>query len=296
MTKNSLISIIISTKYKPWSVISNTLNSIVSSDFKDFEIILVDQNKHGDISSKISSDIKYKDIRCLNSTMTGLSKGRNSGITHSHGEWLLFFDDDAIMPADVLGKIAMTLNENKGIPLIFYGNVLTTDTNKPYLAKAALAGDSIGLFNFDSVCSIALIFNRKIFDDVGLFDESLGAGVEFGSGEESDVILRTLRKGFEIKRLNDFTVYHPSPAVSDLQKRISYGMGTGAIYKKHIFSSLHFFVILGPKLLVMILLRALLIISNFHSTASRNFHLYFLRGCVKGFIQYKGTAHNNSNK
>jgi glycosyltransferase involved in cell wall biosynthesis len=295
MRNNVLISIIISTFNKPWSILSTTLESVISSDFRDFEIILIDQNRNSNIKSAIGENYKFKQITYLQSSEIGLSRGRNLGIKHAQGKWILFFDDDAILPGNTLRRISPVLIHNINHSLILYGTVFILETNKPYLKKTAFSGNKLGLLNFDSVCSIALMFNQKVFEEVGLFDEKLGAGVTLGSGEEADIILRTLKKGLAIQHLDGFEVYHPAPILSDLSKRISYGMGTGALYKKHLCSSLHFFVILGPKLLVMMLLRIFLIIINFHSAESRNFHLFFLRGCTKGFIQYRDSSKNKNN-
>lgn len=282
-----LLSFIISTKNKPWEVVSKTLDSIISSDCQDYEIILVDQNESQEINTRIPSKRKYQNITYLKSKETGLSKGRNLGINHSQGKWLLFFDDDAILSGDFFNKAAFTLVDNQEVPLVFYGRVLTLDTHDLYMKRSLLMGKKIRLLNFDAVSSIALIFNRKIFDNVGLFDENLGAGVEFGAGEESDIILRTLKKGYKIKLLNDFRVYHPTVNLVDLERRKSYGMGIGAIYKKHIFSSLYFFLILSTKLVAEIFLRAALVLSKFKSANLRRYHFYYLNGYIKGFFQYK---------
>lgn len=281
-----LISIVISTKGKPWETLSKTLDSILLSDFEDLEVILVDQNTNGEIKSGIGSDDKYKDIIYVASAEKGLSNGRNTGIERSCGKWLIFFDDDAIMPAETLGKAASHLIAHKDEPLIFYGNVNILGSEKPYLKKSFLNSNRISLFNFDSVCSIALIFNRKIFDTVGLFDVNLGAGTTFGAGEETDIILQALRSNCSVRLLGDFKVYHPADVI-DLEKRESYGMGIGAIYRKHITSSFRFFTILGPKFFLEMVLRSVLIIIRMASAMSRNYHFYFLKGNIKGFLKYR---------
>ena len=45
MKENVLISIIISTRNKPWKIVSKSLDSILASNFKNLEIILIDQNE-----------------------------------------------------------------------------------------------------------------------------------------------------------------------------------------------------------------------------------------------------------
>ncbi len=286
MRNNVLISIIISTFNKPWSILSTTLESIISSDFRDFEIILIDQNRNSNIEPALEENYKFKQITYLQSLDIGLSRGRNLGIKHAKGRWILFFDDDAILPGNTLNKIIDILTENRNNPLIYCGRVLIPDTGKPYLKKSAVMGKKISLINFDSVCSIALLFHKRIFDEIGLFDEAFGAGADYGAGEESDIILRALKKGYKIKKLDGFNVYHPLSDTEDLSKRKSYGIGTGALYRKHIFSSLSNFFILTLKLFAELILRVALIIRNLNSSGLRNYHLFYLQGYIKGFFSY----------
>lgn len=287
MNANILISIIISTRDKPWDLLSRTLDSILSSASKDFEIIVVDQNFGGDIRPGIRSDPKYAGIVYINSDDIGLSKGRNSGIKRAKGNWLLFFDDDAIMPSDTLSTISSALYERADEPMIYYGEILTLETNRPYLKKSLTMGSRIGLLNFDSVCSIALLFNARVMLETGLFDERLGAGAEYGAGEESDIILRALKHGFRIERLDGFRVYHREAGTSDLSRRESYGMGAGALYKKHIFSSPRFFSALFSRLILELSLRALLILRYTASADLRQYHLNYMRGFIKGLRRFR---------
>jgi glycosyltransferase involved in cell wall biosynthesis len=289
MNSNSnLISIVISTRGKPWEILSKTLDSIISSVFKGYEIVLVDQNNNDDIKKKISDSSVYEDIIYIPSNEKGLSRGRNKGLAHSNGNWIIFFDDDAILPNNTLQKIIKTLSEKKDEAWIHYGKVLTLETGKPYLKKAALMGKRINLLNFDSVCSISLIFNRRSIEITGGFDERLGAGAELGSGEETDMLLRAFAERIEIRSLNDFVVYHPAAEiVIDIQKRRSYGMGLGAVYRKHIFSSLYFLVALSLKLFSELMLRVALIIINSGSPLFRRYHSVYLAGFMKGFFMKK---------
>jgi glycosyltransferase involved in cell wall biosynthesis len=287
MKNGVLISIVISTYNKPWETLAGTLNSVLRSTFKDYELIVVDQNEHNHIKKGIGSDEKYREVLYLKSDSRGLSKGRNLGIAHSKGQWLLFFDDDALLPDDILSRVSRVLSNNENRPVVYYGRALITGTKRPYLRKSAAMGRKISLLNFDSVCSIALLFNREVFLKAGPFDETLGAGVEYGAGEESDVILRALKNNCTVKFLPEFTVYHPPANTSDPEKRESYGKGIGALYKKHMFSSPYFFFVMGFKFLVESFLRSILILCNINSSRGRKYHAHYLKGCISGFIQYK---------
>ena len=287
MKNDVLISIIISTRDKPWEVLSKTLDSILSSTAEDLEIILVDQNSGSAIKSGIQNAQKYSGIAYINSDDTGLSRGRNSGIKRAKGSWLLFFDDDAIMLADTLTAISPALYQQKDEPMIYFGDIRTLETGRPYLKKSITMGSRIGLLNFDSVCSIALLFNSRVILETGLFDETLGAGEEYGAGEESDILLRALKHGIRIERLEGFRVYHPETGRTDPARRKSYGMGTGAMYRKHIFSSPRFFAALSLKFIAELLLRTLLMLRHITSPDLKEYHYRYMQGCIRGFVQYR---------
>jgi len=283
MKENVLISIIISTRNKPWEIVSKSLDSILASNFKNFEIILIDQNETQEIGSRIKSEKKYRDIFYLKSKEVGLSKGRNLGIKYSKGKWLLFFDDDAILSKDFFEKIKTHLKENQEKEIIFYGKVLNLEDGSPYL-KRSIKTSYLHLWNFDSVCSIALIFNKKAIEKIGYFDESFGVGSRFGAGEEGDMIIRALKKGIKIKYLKDFIVYHPKAKI-DLKKKYLYGYGLGALYRKHIFTSFKCFLVLKVKFILEIIIRTILsIFFAIVDFQKSQLHFSYLKGFIKGFF------------
>jgi len=286
MKKSVLISIIISTRNKPWEVVSKSLDSLLNSKFKDLEIILVDQNESQEIKLKIKSEKKYRNVLYLKSKEIGLSKGRNLGMKYSKGKWLLFFDDDAILPKNFFEKIEIPLKENQEKEMIFYGKVLNLENGSSYL-KRSIPTPYLHLWNFDSVCSIALIFNKKAIKKIGKFDENFGVGSKFGAGEEGDMIIRALKKGIKIKYLKDFIVYHPKPK-TDPKKKYLYGYGLGALYRKHIFSSFKCFLVLGVKFILEIVARGVLsIFFLFYNFQISQSHFNYLKGFVKGFLLKK---------
>ena len=85
---------------------------------------------------------------------------------------------------------------------------------------------------FRTVISPSIFIKIKSRDDV-FFDENLGVGRKFGSGEETDMILELLHRGYKGMFLNDYIVYHPNK-IEPIEKIYSYGLGYGATIKKQV--------------------------------------------------------------
>lgn len=117
---------------------------------------------------------------------------------------------------------------------------------------------------------------------VGGFDERLGvgAGTAFGSGEETDYLLRAISKGFRLEYLPGLKVHHPnSLAVWDrrtVRRARDYGAGMGLVVRKHGYP----FWFKG-KILARPLAGALLSMATLHPGRSRYYLSTFL-GRLKG--------------
>lgn len=82
--------------YKVGKYIENSMRSVVSQRFKDFEVILVDNNTPDDsieIAERIlkPSGIEY---RIVKQCIQGLPAARNMGIAEAKGEWIVSIDPD----------------------------------------------------------------------------------------------------------------------------------------------------------------------------------------------------------
>ena len=91
---------------------------------------------------------------------------------------------------------------------------------------------------FYQAMSIGLFIRREVFANIGGFDESLGlgAGTPYGSGEESDLLIRACQAGWLLSRCPQLVIWHAnvdyaSPGLAE--KAISYGRGRRRILQKH---------------------------------------------------------------
>ncbi len=90
-----MISIVIPL-YNKEHCIKETLSSILSQNYKDFEIVVVNDGSKDNSVAAVNS-INDSRIRLINKENEGVSKTRNRGIKEAHGEWVMFFDADDLM-------------------------------------------------------------------------------------------------------------------------------------------------------------------------------------------------------
>lgn len=107
------------------------IESVISQDFQDFEIILVDDgstDETGKIcdnyakklpyssiisqkTKKVNGKVKTPYIKVIHQANAGLSEARNSGVAQASGQYLIFLDGDDFLEPDSLGKIATNLQD-----------------------------------------------------------------------------------------------------------------------------------------------------------------------------------------
>lgn len=97
--KNPQISVVIAT-YKRPDLLFRAVDSVLIQDFRDFEIIIVDDNGSGSdmqVNTENTLRDKFEDERIIyfaNETRRGGGGARNAGIIRALGEYIAFLDDD----------------------------------------------------------------------------------------------------------------------------------------------------------------------------------------------------------
>lgn len=79
--------------YNAEKTISNTINSVIKQNVKDWELIVVENGSTDNTTEVVSSFLYDERIQILHSEK-GVSFARNLGIVPSKGEWIIFLDAD----------------------------------------------------------------------------------------------------------------------------------------------------------------------------------------------------------
>lgn len=208
------------------------LDSLNSQDYKNFELIIVDQNEN-DILRDIVDSYKYDFyINHIRIREKGLSLARNVGIKYATGDIIAFPDDDCAYSEGILSFIVKFFEENEKFNFLTF-RLKDRESGEDANLKWYDYNVEINYKNiFRTVISPSIFIKIKSRDDI-FFDENLGVGRKFGSGEETDMILELLHRGYKGMFLNDCIVYHPNKR-EPIEKVYSYGLGYGATLKKQV--------------------------------------------------------------
>jgi glycosyltransferase involved in cell wall biosynthesis len=212
------------------------LASLDAQTYRDFELIVVDQNPDERLAPLLEPYAGLFPMLRPKSAL-GLSRARNVGLQHVTGQIVGFPDDDCWYSPDLLERIDGVLREHRE-----WDGVTGRAVDEQGFTLGRVREDSSLLNKFNvwsRAISIGLFLRRAVVMQVGFFDEKLGAGsgTAYGSGEETDYLIRSLRAGFRIYNFSDLTVNHPNPVLrydNRVRSRaFAYGCGTGAVLKQH---------------------------------------------------------------
>ncbi len=228
-----------------------TVESLLSLDYPNFEIIVIDNRsrQNHEPMPVFPSDER---IRVYAQPKPGTSAARNLGIEMATGEFLAFTDDDAAVATSwlrVLGTRFMLDPDVGGIGGLvlpfeletqaqmwfeeYYGGFSPSFRFEKLSIERLQAIDPMfpyAVGRFGPGCNMA--FRRSVFDRIGGFDIRLGGGTLATAGEDVAFDLKFVNDGgtfaFEPAALVRHT--HRRSRAEFLSQAFSYGTGLTAMY------------------------------------------------------------------
>lgn len=265
--------------------VKKLIDSLVNQNYKNFELIIIDQNKHN-LIFELVKEFKELDIKYIRSTRKGLSYNRNIGLRYCNGDIVTLTDDDAEYPEFLLEKINEEFKKNPEI------DILTISTKEKETNRTIHKSPNKDLVItnkniFKTAISLTTFIKYKRITDI-YFDEELGVGAKFGSGEESDMLLSLLSKGYKGKYIcnKELVIYHPyKDEVSNPERFYLYALGAGAVLKKEIIlRKNNIYIYYFIKSLIKPLIGGII---NIFNPIKNKKYMNIFYGRLKGFIDYK---------
>lgn len=177
--KNKLVSIIITTYNRPFSMLKKAIESVINQTYDNIEIIIVDDNgdkkrKELDIESNINKFDRVLYIK--NRDNVGPSKARNIGINYSNGYYIAFLDDDDEYEKTKIEKQVKKMEASKsevGLINIGYKRININKKKERVIYPPKIEGNGLDYLVENGNYIIYPLIKKECFDKVGLFNEEL---------------------------------------------------------------------------------------------------------------------------
>jgi GT2 family glycosyltransferase len=252
-----LTTVVITTCGGPDSRLSGTVAGALAQTYPNFEIVVVDNRPEtSDVAALLGSAFAGEGrLRYAAEARPGLSHARNRGAAVARGELVAFTDDDVeldcdwlawlvagfdhpdvacvtglILPLELETGAQRLLEEFGGYAKGFDRRIWDDGEHRP---DSTLYPYTVGAFGSGANAA----FRKEALEDVGGFDGTLGAGTPARGGEDIDIYVTCVQRGYRI-------VYEPAAivrhahlrAMDQVHRKIrDYGVGLGAMLTKHLF-------------------------------------------------------------
>lgn len=207
-------------------ILRDCLRSIFKSNYRDFEVILVDNGSDDGSREMVSAEFPQVKQIHLNKNR-GYAGGCNVGIQASNAEYVLLLNDDTLIEPEAIAALVQTMAENPTL-----GGAqpkLLNIQNRIQFDYAGACGGLMDIFGYPFAfgrtfmyleedkgqfdhpseifwaCGTCAMFRRSALQEVGLLDEDF-----FAHMEEIDLAWRLHLAGYRLARVPQAVVFHYS--------------------------------------------------------------------------------------
>lgn len=229
----------------------DTITSLLSLDYPDFEIIVVDNRagRQGPTFPEFPGEAR---VRVVEERMPGISAARNLGSAAATGEFVAFTDDDAVVDHNWLRALGARFASDAQISAVgglvlplaldtppqlwfeeFFGGFSRSFEAETVSMKSLEGKDPLFPYapgRFGAGCNMA--FRRSALEALGGFNVALGTGTLAKGGEDLASLIEVLLSGGTVSFEPAAVVRHSHRRTErEFMKQVSgYGTGLMAMY------------------------------------------------------------------
>jgi glycosyltransferase involved in cell wall biosynthesis len=234
--RSPVVSLVVSTKGRQHQLVQ-LLDSLDRQTFKDFELIIVEQNEKGLVAPLLKKKRTFPIFHIHTPSAQGLSRGRNRGIAEARGEVLLFPDDDCWYPAPFIESGLRIMFERK---LDALTGRPTNEKGEPIQGRFESEAQWITPTNvWTTQIEWAAFWRRDLLIALAGYDEVIGVGAQspWQSAEGQDLMLRALKNGARCWydpsiNAHDAGVDRRRADAATIARARAYGRGMGYVLRK----------------------------------------------------------------
>jgi len=214
--KDPLVSIII-LNYNGLNDLKECIDSLYNLSYKNFELILVDNNSQDKSVELIRKN--YREVKIIQLDKNyGYSKGNNIGVRQARGKYIVLLNMDTVVDKNWLSELVKVAEQSKNIGIVGSKNYYYDDRTKISfgigLCNKLGNPKIIGLNKKDNilvntqtecffVCGASLLLKRELYEKIELFDPAY-----FAYYEDVDLCWRAWISSYKVIYAPKSYLYH----------------------------------------------------------------------------------------
>ncbi len=230
------IAVIVCTKDRP-DHLRACLESLKALQHPRVDLLVVDNGSTTDATERLCAELG---VRMVREPRPGQTSARNAGIASTSSDLVAFTDDDVIVDPGWLNWVEQEFLDP--LTMIATGYIgpgqLETEAQVQFEAhggflrlpdRTLLDPEEVGLTYGASNCGAGanMVIRRELFDAIGGFDETFGAGTPTRTADDKLFFFRTLEAGYRIRYDPARAVWHQHRSDPEALSRIMRDYGTG---------------------------------------------------------------------
>ena len=263
------------------------LKALLYQTYKNFELIIIDQNKDGKIDAIVELFKDRLDVQHKKVDFVGNARARDYGIGFATGRIIAFPDDDCVYDRSVLEKVVAEFERRESLAILVAGSYdyltghfsIGVNSHKArYFSRFQMMGVEFTQF-----------FDRNRIEGKQFYlDHDFGIGSKYSGAEGFELLYRLLRSGSMAFYTPDIKIYHPDKDHYKLGtgRMLIYSTGIGAYIRKFANQQDMFMLYyITRKMFVAPLLKMLLAVVLLNPKKLA-YSFYNLVGIWRGFLMY----------
>lgn len=206
------ISALVCTRNRPESLL-RTVRSLLTPDGDSFELLVIDQGDAAEGQRALGGFAADPRLRYVRSVARGKGAALNEGLRFARGAIVVCTDDDCEAPAGWVAAMAAIMDAHPRAAVVFCNVTAPAHDSKAgyvpayerrsdrVLASLADARKGLGL-------GAGMALRRGAVLALGGFDENFGPGSRFQSGDDWDISIRALLRGWQVYDTASVAVLH----------------------------------------------------------------------------------------
>jgi GT2 family glycosyltransferase len=216
------IAVVIATVHRPEDIV-RAVASTLASHGPRFEVIVVDQSG-GDTPVGVGGGDAR--VRVVTMPRLGLSAALNRGTSEAaSADVVAITGDDCVVDADWLVRIGEAFGADPALAAVFgLVRCAAFDPARGFVPGCAIDADFVARdvrdLNRMTGTTACMAIRTEAWRRLGGFDEMLGVGAPFRSGEDLDFALRALQAGWRVLQTPRVAVEHQTPVLWEDRARV----------------------------------------------------------------------------